>query len=259
MPEQIQVMIVEDESLVAMDLSEELEMDGYGIAGIADNYTDALQLFSARHVDIVLMDIHIRGEKDVVETAAALMKIKQVPLIYLTAFSDAATVARVKQTTPAAFLIKPYHIENVRVAIDLALHNFSGAMRGESMKQATAEDGSSTEKQLDKTLFFQMGDAIFVKQNYKFIKFSLAEILFAESDSNYIVLHTRTQKFVVRLTMAELVERINYPRFIRIHRSYAINLNEIAYFDDQVIRIGQQSFPLGRNYRQAFLEHFSPR
>jgi len=249
---------VEDESLVAMDLSEELEMDGYGIAGIADSYATALQLFSNKRVDIVLMDIHIRGDKDGVETAAALMKIKQVPLIYLTAFSDAATVARVKQTTPAAFLIKPYHIENVRVAIDLALHNFSGAMHSETTKAATAEDGSA-DKQLDKTLFFQMGDAIFVKQNYKFIKFGLAEILFAESDSNYVVLHTRTQKFVVRLTMAELVERINYPRFIRIHRSYAVNLNEIAYFDDQLIRIGQQSFPLGRNYRQAFLEHFSPR
>jgi len=258
MPEQIQVMIVEDESLVALDLSEELEMDGYGIAGIADSYTAALQLFSSKRVDIVLMDIHIRGSKDGVETAAALMKIKQVPLIYLTAFSDAATVARVKQTTPSAFLIKPYHIENVRVAIDLALHNFSGAIHGESGKMA-AQDDSGVEKQLDKTLFFQMGDAFFVKQNYKFLKFSLAEIMYAESDSNYVVLHTRTQKFVVRLTMAELVERISYPPFIRIHRSYAVNLNEIVYFDDQLIKIGQQSFPLGRNYRRAFLEHFSTR
>ncbi|HMI60107.1 MAG TPA: response regulator, partial [Puia sp.] len=125
MPEPIQIMIVEDESIVAADLSEELEAGGYGIAGIADRFEDALPLFTDRRVDILLMDIHIHGEKDGIDTAAALMKIRRVPLIYLTAFTDTATVDRVKHTHPSAFLIKPFHADSLRIAIDLALHNFA--------------------------------------------------------------------------------------------------------------------------------------
>ncbi|HEY4150342.1 MAG TPA: response regulator, partial [Chitinophagaceae bacterium] len=234
MSESIQVLIVEDEAIVATDLSEELEMNGFGVAGIADNYEDALQLFGSKHVDIVLMDIQIDGDRDGVETAAELAKIKRVPLIYITAFTDAATIERVKHTHPAAFLVKPYDFENVRVAIDLALHNFAVA----AMESAPAEAAATTDKQLDKTLFFQLGDSFFIKQNYRFIKFNLSEILFAETDHNYAILHTRTQKFVIRLSLAELLERINYPSFVRIHRSYAVNLQEIASFDDHVIKIG---------------------
>src|SRR5262245_46163540 len=87
MAEPIQVMIVEDESIVAMDLAAGLEHDGYNVVGIADSYDEAVKLFSDNVVDILLMDIHIHGRKDGVETATELMKIKQVPLIYLTAFT----------------------------------------------------------------------------------------------------------------------------------------------------------------------------
>src|SRR5258708_15019218 len=104
MPEPIQIMIVEDESIVAADLSEELEAEGYGIAGIADSYAEALQLFTGNRVDVLLMDINIHGEKYGVDTAAELMKIKRVPLIYLTAFTDAVTVNPVKHNHPSAFL-----------------------------------------------------------------------------------------------------------------------------------------------------------
>jgi DNA-binding LytR/AlgR family response regulator len=253
MPEPIQILIVEDESIVAVDLAEELEMDGFAIAGIAADYEMALHLFNNKKVDVLLMDINIRGDKDGVETAARLMKIKQVPLIYLTAYSDAATVERVKQTSPAAFLIKPYHIENVRIAIDLAMHHFEETNMGKIPEKAV----SPRDKQLDKALFFQLDDYIFVKQNYKFIKFSLSELLFAETDNDYVVLHTNMQKFVVRLSLSNLVARIHYPRFIRIHRSYAVNLNEIIYFDEQSVKIGQRTLPLGRNYRPGFLDHFN--
>ena len=259
MPEPIQIMIVEDESIVAADLSEELEAGGYGIAGIADRYEDALPLFTDRRVDILLMDIHIHGEKDGIDTAAALMKIRRVPLIYLTAFTDAATVDRVKHTHPSAFLIKPYHADSLRIAIDLALHNFAEEKAAGLEKELPPPGVIPEDKQLDKALFFQLGDYFFVKQNFKFIKFGLPEIVFAETDSNYAVLHTRAQKFTVRLSLAALVERINYPQFVRIHRSYAVNLNEIDYFDEELVKIGTRTFPLGRNYRQGFIDKFNLR
>lgn len=259
MPEDIKVMIVEDESIVAMDLAAGLEHDGYNVVGIADNFDEAVQLFTSNTVDILLMDINIHGSRDGVETATALMKIRQVPLIFLTAFTDAKTVERVKHTNPAAFLTKPYNIDNVRIAIDLALHNFAEAKPSPTGKVLPMQQAGSTEKKSDKEQFLQLKDYIFIKQNYRFVKFKLSEILFVEADNNYVNIHTQQQKFVLRLSLGDLVDRLQYPRLVRVHRSYAVNLDEISSFDEQVIKIDKYEIPIGRNHRQEFLDHFNLR
>lgn len=259
MPEDIKVMIVEDESIVAMDLAAGLEHDGYNVVGIADNFDDAVKLFSDNTVDILLMDINIYGSKDGVETATALMKIKQVPLIFLTAFTDAKTIERVKHTNPAAFLTKPYNIENVRIAIDLALHNFAETKPATGGKVLSMQPAASTEKKAEKEQFLQLKDYIFIKQNYRFVKFKLSEILFVEADNNYVNIYTQQQKYVLRLSLGDLVDRLQYARLVRVHRSYAVNLDEISSFDEQVIKIDKHEIPIGRNHRQEFLDHFNLR
>jgi DNA-binding LytR/AlgR family response regulator len=259
MPESVKIMIVEDESIVAMDLSAGLEHDGYTVVGIADNFTDALMLYTQNQVDILLMDINIYGDRDGVETATALMKIKPVPLIYLTAFTDAATVERVKHTHPSAFLTKPYSIENVRIAIDLAIHHFAVAKPATTGKVLSIGTPATTDKKNEKEHILQMKDYVFIKQNYRFVKFKLSEILFAEADNNYVNVHAVSQKFILRLSLADLLERLQFPRLIRIHRSYAVNLDEISSFDDQLIRIGNHEIPIGRNYRQEFMDRFNLR
>jgi DNA-binding LytR/AlgR family response regulator len=231
MPEQIKVMIVEDESIVAMDLSAGLEHDGYTVVGIADNYNDAIKLFSENMVDILLMDINIHGN------------------------TDAKTVERVKHTNPAAFLTKPYNIDNVRIAIDLALHNFAET---KPVAKVLPIAGSA-EKKTDKEHFLQLKDYIFIKQNYRFVKFKLSEILFAEADNNYVNIHTHGQKFALRLSLADLIDRLQFSRLVRVHRSYAVNIDEINSFDEQVIRIDKHEIPIGRNHRQEFLDHFNLR
>jgi len=256
MPENIHVMIVEDESIVAMDLAAGLEHDGYTIAGIADNYDDAIKIFSENPVDILLMDIHLHGSKDGVDTAGALMKIKPVPLIYLTAFTDPVTIERVKHTNPAAFLTKPYNIDNVRISIDLALHHFA---EEKTTTGKILSMQSVAEKKTDKDHFLQLKEYVFIKQNYRYVKFKLSEILFAEADNNYVNLQTATQKFALRLSLSDLLDRLQFSRLIRIHRSFAVNLNEINSFDDQLIRIGQHEIPIGRNYRQDFMNYFNLR
>lgn len=262
MSNQIQVMIVEDESIVAMDLAAGLELDGYKVVGIADQFEEAIKMYADNTVDILLMDIHIHGDKDGVETAAALMKIRQVPLIYLTAFTDAATVERVKHTNPAAFLTKPYSLDNVRIAINLALHHFAEMrVSGEKGKLLTIKTVTDkpAEKKSDTEQLLQLNDQVFIKQNYRFVKFRLTDILFAESDNNYVHINTSTQKFTLRLSLSDLLARINYPRLFRVHRSFAVNLNEISSFDDKLIRVGKHGIPIGRNYRQEFLEQFNLR
>lgn len=261
MTEAINILIVEDESIVAMDLAMGLEQDGYTVAGIADNFDEAVRLFTDNPADIVLMDIHIQGDKDGVDTAAALMKIKPVPLIYLTAFSDAQTIQRVKHTNPAAFLTKPYNIINVRIAIDLALHNFAEAKLPEHSAKVLSMNTAAAvqDKKTDKEQFLQLNEYIFIKQNYRFVKFKLSDILYAEADNNYVNIFTQTQKFVLRMSLADLIDRLHFSRLVRIHRSYAVNIDEIGSFDDQLIRIDKHEIPIGRNFKEDFLNRFNLR
>src|ERR1700761_2335652 len=100
---QVNILIVEDEQLIALELAAGLERDGYRVAGIADTFEEAAAIFSREIVDIVLMDIHIKGKRDGVDTAAELMRLRAVPIVYLSALTDARTVERVKGTHPAAF------------------------------------------------------------------------------------------------------------------------------------------------------------
>jgi two-component system, response regulator PdtaR len=257
MPEQVKIMIVEDEAIVAMDLAAGLERDGYTVVGIANNYLDARRIFSDGHVDIVLMDINIQGEKDGVETAAELMKMRYVPLIYLTAFTDSDTIERVKNTNPSAFLVKPYTIENVRIAIDLALHHFAEAKSQNNAKVFSLSPVANTGKAYEKETFLRFENYVFIRQNYKFVKFMLSEILFACADNNYVHIHTKSQKLALRLSLTDLIDRLHFSQLVRIHRSYAVNLDKIDSFDDQVAKIGSHEIPIGRNYRQEFLEHFN--
>lgn len=256
--EKINILIVEDESIVAMDLSTGLAHNGYNVTGIADNAVDARELFVQNEVDIVLMDINLIGEKDGVDTVVDLMKIKQRPVIYLTAFTDNATVERVKKTYPAAFLTKPYSIANVRIAIDLALNNFAALNEGQqSGKVIAMQPANDATSKTDKETILQIQDCIFIKQNYQFVKIRLSDILYVESDNNYVRIITNSNLFVLRLSLNQLLEKIIFHQLVRIHRSYAVNIHAIKSFTEQDVLIGDKELPIGKNFKESFLKRFN--
>ena len=256
--EPINVLIVEDESIVALDLSAGLERDGYNVVGIADHAEEALQLFTENPVDILLMDINILGKKDGIDTATELLQKKMVPVIFLTAFTDPATVDRVKHIQAAAFLTKPYSITNVRIAIELALNNLAMTRQADTGKVIPLE---KTERPVpdttDKETVLQMNDYIFVKNNYVFVKIRLADLLYLEADNNYVNVITLEKKFVLRLSLSQLLEKIDYKPLVRIHRSYAVNIDAIQSFNDQEVLVGKTELPIGRNYKEDFLRYFN--
>jgi DNA-binding LytR/AlgR family response regulator len=261
---QINILIVEDEQLIALELAAGLERDGYRVAGIADNFEEARDIFSREVVDIVLMDICIRGKTDGVETAAELMRLRAVPIVYLSALTDTRTVDRVKATHPAAFLSKPYSMPNVRIAIELAMANFAvarGAVLGDAGAAASGEAavipiGGRGAGTMEKEMILQLEDAIFVKNNVHFLKIALQDILYLEADNNYVQLHTPERKFALRVSLGQLLEKIQFKKLIRIHRSYAVNIDRMSSFSDGEVCIGKVSLPLGRNYREEFLNKF---
>ena len=120
-----QILIVEDESLVALDLSQSVKSLGYNVVGIVSNSQDAIKLTCKEKVDLVLMDICIKGETDGIDTAKAI-KIydKNIQIIYSTALSGEEDIKRAVKTTPSAYLIKPINTHELKAAMEIALINF---------------------------------------------------------------------------------------------------------------------------------------
>ena len=116
------VLIVEDEKIIAFDLQRRLKSFGFEVIGSCSTGAEALELCAKDKPDIVLMDIMLEGDLDGIETAKLLLEKYQVPSIFLTAYSDAATLDRAKAAQPLAYIIKPFKERELYTTIDVALY-----------------------------------------------------------------------------------------------------------------------------------------
>lgn len=120
----IKILIVEDEKIVALDLKRRLTKLGYQVTGMVASGEKALTLVDHELPNIVLMDIHIQGDMDGIETAARLQKLHSIPIIYLTAYSEEKTVARAKTTKPYGYLLKPFSDRELHIIIQVSIERF---------------------------------------------------------------------------------------------------------------------------------------
>ena len=115
------ILIVEDESIVAQDLQFTLEDLGYNASETANTGELALQKAAQLNPDLILMDIRLIGEMDGIETATAILQQFDIPVVYLTAHADEDTLARVKQTSPYGYIVKPFDERKLHTTIEIAL------------------------------------------------------------------------------------------------------------------------------------------
>lgn len=119
------ILIVEDESIVGLDIQKRLERMGYDVSAVVASGEAALT--SARKIrpGLVLMDIHIQGDMDGVETAARIRHQMDIPIVFLTAYSDENTLERAKATEPYAYVLKPFKDRELKTTIEIALYRHS--------------------------------------------------------------------------------------------------------------------------------------
>lgn len=115
------ILIVEDERIVARDLSESLESMGYRVVGNAADTHTAIELAAEHLPALVLMDVRIDGEVDGIETANVLRSRFGIPVIFLTAYADDETLSRAKHSAPLGYIVKPFKSAELRGTIEMAL------------------------------------------------------------------------------------------------------------------------------------------
>jgi two-component system cell cycle sensor histidine kinase/response regulator CckA len=119
------ILIVEDESIVALDLQVRLEGMGYQVVGVAHTGEEGLRLAEALSPDLVLMDIHLGDGMDGIETATRIRATQDLPIVFLTAYADESTLARAKAAAPYGYLVKPFQELSLRSTLEMALMRHS--------------------------------------------------------------------------------------------------------------------------------------
>ena len=241
---QINILVVEDEPLHAAHLRMGLEQLGYNIIDIVDNGDDALAAFYATEPDIVLLDIKIRGQIDGIDIAHKIRndETHARPVIFLTADKSQETFMRAKETHPSAFILKPFDKHSIQYAIELALVQF--------YKPNQQNEGGILEKGiLDR-------ENLFIKKSRKVVKVPIVDISYIEVESKYSTLVAKEGKFLIRISLKDLIQKLPYNLFIRVHRNYLVNIREIVEFDfeEYTVRLNDKVLPVGRTYRNTINE-----
>lgn len=130
------ILIVEDELIIARDLSQKLRQSGYQVSEVVSSGAAALAAIERRAPDIILMDIVIKGERDGIDVAREIYERFEIPVIYLTAYADEDTLKRAEQSGAYGYLLKPCNEREMRAALQLALqkHQQYQALQRQSLR-----------------------------------------------------------------------------------------------------------------------------
>jgi DNA-binding LytR/AlgR family response regulator len=248
----LKLLIAEDDVVIAQNLSLSLESMGYEVCQAVSSGEELLLQLHQHHPDLVILDITLEGKLDGIETAALLAKSTRVPFIFMTAFSDKETIDRAKQTNPHAYLVKPFDARTLQSSIELAIHNAG-------TRQLQPENGvtSAAPVQITDTVEadnFLLHDALFVKVRNRLEKVMLEDIVWAEAQDIYCNIKTRTHLHLVSQSLKNLEQRLPANQFMRVHRSYIVQLTAIEAIEDNNILIGGKQIPIGNTHRDALLK-----
>lgn len=241
----IKVLLVEDDWIIAKEISYNLQDMGMEVVGCFDNAEEAQKQIKILLPDLVILDIDLSGEMTGIDLAAQLKKNVNIPFIFLTALADSNTVEKAKLAEPYAYLVKPVTPETLYSTIEITLHN--AAKRNEDLVGvATSISDNLT-----------YDDSIFVKNKKRLEKILLKDILWIEAYDIYAMVKTATGQYLLSHSLKAVEEKFPSNAFIRVHRSFFVNKHKIDAIEENNLIIADALVPVGKTYRESLMKKLS--
>lgn len=242
MSDKTKILIVEDEMIIAANISLQLNELGYEVTGIVPRGEEALMHIKSETPDILLLDINLKGNLDGIETALAMQKTHDIPVIYLTANADDAHFNRAKETHPYGFIAKPFKKLDLQRAIELTL------------TQIAIKEDNNTDAQSQNDEALVLSDCIFVRHLNSMVKVNIIDILYIEAERNYCRIFSNNKEYLLVMTLKEMDKKLPAKHFLRIHRSYIINISQIKEIATSHIVIGRKAIPISKSLKKELLK-----
>lgn len=228
------IMIVEDDIYISSDLEQMLIELNYSILPIAHTVKDALNFIKKEQPDLILMDIDLSDALDGVQLSSIIKTEYKIPIIFTTAFSDQTTMDRVKNISPYGYIVKPYTKETIKVSLEMAFFR---------LEQENKLISPSNEK------------SVFINSSNGNIQINIDEIIYIGAYDYYANIFLEDKKILVKMTLKEILDQIQHPNIIRVHKSFAVNIKKINKIKNSEIILGEATVPIGRVYKEELKKH----
>lgn len=224
----LKILVVEDEFITQKTICNYLEEIGYEVVGKAMNAEDAIQILENKCVDFAILDINIKGDKTGIWLANQIITKYTIPHLFLTAYSDTETIKEALKTEPLGYLIKPFQKHDLFTSIEIAVLNYS--------KKNTSKNTS-----------------LLVKHNEVYQKIDIQEILFIESDKNYLIINHINDTYRYRSTISEFENQLP-SNFIKTHKGFIVNIEKVKGFTNTQLFIEDFIIPISKTFKSPVLE-----
>ncbi|HEX8515086.1 MAG TPA: response regulator [Bacteroidia bacterium] len=235
------ILIVEDESIVAKDIQHSLKKLGYTVVGMCSTGEDAIRTAEEVKPDLVLMDIMLKGDMSGIEAAGQIREKFNIPVIYLTAYADESTLSKAKVSEPYGYIIKPFKEIDLHTSIEMAIYKHE---KETDVKKERDFLYSIVENKESK-------DIIFVKSNSRLVKVKTSDIYFVEALKDYVVINTASARYTIHSTMKDIEKKLPASDFIRVHRSFIVRIDKIVAIEQPnlILEEDKKLIPIGGSYK----------
>lgn len=230
------IYIVEDNLSYAIQLEMYLKELGYEVLGRKDRGEEALSVILSDEPDLVIMDVNLGGEMSGLDLALAL-EPKHIPILFITVHDTLQYFERARSANMAGYLVKPFDMISLRAALEVVFRK---------------------QEHLDRDSFFQE-DCVLVKVQGILHKVHFKDIVYINSEGNYCTLLCKEKKkFVLKISLRQILTALPAETFIRIHKSYVVNLERVDAIDTRRKEViaGGERLPIGKEFKNDLEQRF---
>ncbi len=242
MMEQLKILVVEDDPMIAESLEEMLELLGHEVLRVADRGEEAVMQLMELEPDLILLDIQLRGKMDGVEVARLVRTKYNIPFIFTTAYADNDTIERAKAEGPFGYIVKPYGVKDIMAAIEVAMTNYR------LFKELNGNTPAAP---------MAVNDSLYLKADQRLLKVKMSDIHYVEAKGDYVLFKTAQESLIVYSTLKKVETKLPEQDFMKVHRSFIVNLAHIEDIEETSLSVNHKVIPISRTNRRALLERIN--
>jgi len=241
----IRILIVEDEFIIARNLQVILEDLGYEPYEPVGSKLEAFAALAELEIDLVILDINLAGKQEGIEIGKHINEKLHIPFIYLTSNSDKATIDLARNTHPKTYLIKPFSSEDIYAAIEMAVDKINN----QPPLQLAPIHGLAEPSPF-------LLNSFFIKVGSKYVKVKIEDITHINADGKMVEVNTHAkQKLHVKMSLEQMQNQLYKFGFVRVQRSFLVNINHVSAINNETIYIEQEAIPIGRQYKDELMKY----
>lgn len=217
MRKSLDIIVIEDERILAETISSMVEELGHRVVGRANSIGLAKDLIQRGGFDLAILDINLKTGNEGIEIGQILFEYK-IPFFFLTSYTDGKTIQQAKAVNPGAYVVKPFTEQDLYVAIEMS----------------AVETEESTVP------------SVSVRKGNAYARVKVSDIHYLKAENIYTELHTKDKKWLKRSSLKDLMDELHGSTFIQTHRSYAVNLEHIIGWSSKTIHVNGTEIPVSR-------------